>query len=255
MQSDYSEYLVIAREAAHLAGAFLREQFHAVKQVDESLQHDIKLRLDKDCQTLITRHLLEACPQSSILGEEGNSGDADAEFQWVVDPIDGTFNFLRGIPSVCVSIGLMCGMRPIAGAVYDFTRNELFSGGREFGLFLNGAKIEPKWAKSMEQAVVMTGFPSTTDYSDENMRLFVKRMQKFKKVRMCGSAAIACSWVASGRADCYDERGINLWDIAAGLSLIEGAGGVWKCESAGIEGRPLAFNLQMACREEFYIKD
>ncbi len=246
--------LKFAEEAALKAGVRLSKIVE--RRVNSDAANDVKLQEDVESEIFIRGILKDTGIE--VVGEE-KGGDASlisrTEPYWVVDPIDGTFNFLRGIPSVCVSIGLMCGMRPIAGAVYDFTRNELFSGGREFGLFLNGAKIEPKWAKSMEQAVVMTGFPSTTDYSDENMRLFIKRMQKFKKVRMCGSAAIACSWVASGRADCYDERGINLWDIAAGLSLIEGAGGVWKCESAGIEGRPLAFNLQMACREEFYIKD
>ncbi len=246
--------LKFAEDAALKAGVRLSKIVE--RRVNSDAANDVKLQEDVESEIFIRGILKDTGIE--VVGEE-KGGDATlisrTEPYWVVDPIDGTFNFLRGIPSVCVSIGLMCGMRPIVGAVYDFTRNELFSGGREFGLFLNGAKVEPKWAKTMEQAVVMTGFPSITDYSDENMRLFVKRMQAFKKVRMCGSAAIACSWVASGRADCYDERGINLWDIAAGLSLIEGAGGVWKCESAGIEGRPLTFNLQMACREEFYIKD
>lgn len=246
--------LKFAEDAALKAGVRLSKIVE--RRVNSDAANDVKLQEDVESEIFIRGILKDTGIE--VVGEE-KGGDATlisrTEPYWVVDPIDGTFNFLRGIPSVCVSIGLMCGMRPIVGAVYDFTRNELFSGGREFGLFLNGVKVEPKWAKTMEQAVVMTGFPSITDYSDENMRLFVKRMQAFKKVRMCGSAAIACSWVASGRADCYDERGINLWDIAAGLSLIEGAGGVWKCESAGIEGRPLSFNLQMACREEFYIKD
>ena len=246
--------LKFAEDAALKAGVRLSKIVE--RRVNSDAANDVKLQEDVESEIFIRGILKDTGIE--VVGEE-KGGDATlisrTEPYWVVDPIDGTFNFLRGIPSVCVSIGLMCGMRPIVGAVYDFTRNELFSGGREFGLFLNGAKVEPKWAKTIEQAVVMTGFPSITDYSDENMRLFVKRMQAFKKVRMCGSAAIACSWVASGRADCYDECGINLWDIAAGLSLIEGAGGVWKCESAGIEGRPLTFNLQMACREEFYIKD
>lgn len=246
--------LKFAEDAALKAGVRLSKIVE--RRVNNDAANDVKLQEDVESEIFIRGILKDTGIE--VVGEE-KGGDATlisrTEPYWVVDPIDGTFNFLRGIPSVCVSIGLMRGMQPVVGAVYDFTRNELFSGGREFGLFLNGAKVEPKWAKTMEQAVVMTGFPSITDYSDENMRLFVKRMQAFKKVRMCGSAAIACSWVASGRADCYDERGINLWDIAAGLSLIEGVGGVWKCESAGIEGRPLTFNLQMACREEFYIKD
>ncbi|MBR4596979.1 MAG: hypothetical protein IKO42_01105 [Opitutales bacterium] len=251
---DNLEMLNFAREAAQKAGDRLRGI--TARRVNSDAANDVKLQEDVESEIFI-RGLL-AQTGIEVVGEE-KGGDASLisrkEPYWVVDPIDGTFNFLRGLPNVSVSIGLMRGMEPIVGAVYDFTRGEMFSGGREFGLFLNGEKVSPRWAKSRAQAVVMTGFPSITDYSDENMKRFVKRMQTFKKVRMCGSAAIACAWVASGRADCYDERGINLWDIAAGLALIEGAGGVWKCEGAGIEGRPLTFNLQLACREEFYIKD
>lgn len=246
--------LKFAEEAALKAGKRLSKIVE--RHINNDAANDVKLQEDVESEIFIRNILSET--NIEVVGEE-KGGDASlisrTDPYWVVDPIDGTFNFLRGIPSVSVSIGLMRGMTPIVGAIYDFTRDELFSGGKEFGLFLNGKKIEPNWAKTIEQAVVMTGFPSITDYSEENMRLFIKRMQTFKKVRMCGSAAIACSWVASGRADCYDERGINLWDIAAGLALIEGAGGVWKCESARIEGRPLTFNFQMACREEFYIKD
>ncbi len=251
---DNFKLLKFAEEAALKAGKRLSKIVD--KHVNSDANNDVKLQEDVESEIFIRNILSETGIE--VVGEE-KGGDASlisrTEPYWVVDPIDGTFNFLRGIPNVCVSIGLMCGMKPIVGAIYDFCKDELFSGGKEFGIFLNGKKVMPNWAKTIDQAVVMTGFPSITDYSEKNMRLFIKRMQTFKKVRMCGSAAIACSWVATGRADCYDERGINLWDIAAGLALIEGAGGVWKCESAGIEGRPLTFNFQMACREEFYIKD
>lgn len=159
-----------------------------------------------------------------VIGEE-NGGDTSLAFNdsyyWIVDPIDGTYNFLRGIPGVCVSVALMKGRTPVVGAINDFTRGELYAGGKGLPLTLNGAEIKPAWAHEQSQAVLMTGFPSATDYSDENLKHFVTAVQKFKKVRMCGSAALAMAWVAAGRADAYKENRLYLWDVAAGLSLME----------------------------------
>ena len=98
----------------------------------------------------------------------------------------------------------------------------------------------------------MTGFPSATDYSDENLKHFVTAVQKFKKVRMCGSAALAMAWVAAGRADAYKENGLYLWDVAAGLSLMESAGGAYEFEFLGVEGKPLCISIQAAARKEFF---
>ena len=224
------------------------------RRVNSDAENDVKLQEDVESEIYI-REILEKTG-IPVLGEEEGGDfsiiDADDPY-WVVDPIDGTYNFLRGIPCVCVSIGLMRGRRPVVGAIYDFTQDELFSGGGGTPLFLNGAEIRPAWAREASQALVMTGFPSVTDFSDENLTRFVMRLQKFKKARMCGSAAIAMAWVACGRADAYDERLVNLWDVAAGLALVEAAGGVWKTEPVEVKGRPLALNVQAAAREEFYV--
>ena len=121
---DFAPYLAAAEQAARKAGAFLREQFYTVKQVDESLQHDIKLRLDKESQELITAALLASFPHSAILGEEGSSGEAAADFLWVVDPIDGTVNYFYNIPIFCVSIALQYRGQMVLGCVYDPMQNE-----------------------------------------------------------------------------------------------------------------------------------
>ena len=126
MKPGYSAYMTAARSSARQAGAFLREQFNAVKQVDESLLHDIKLRLDKESQALIASSLLAAFPESSILGEEGDSGNAAAEYQWIVDPIDGTVNYFYGIPIFCVSIALRHHGQLVLGCVYDPMQQECF---------------------------------------------------------------------------------------------------------------------------------
>lgn len=225
MQSDYSEYLVIAREAAHLAGAFLREQFHAVKQVDESLLHDIKLRLDKDCQTLITRHLLEACPQSSILGEEGNSGDADAEFQWVVDPIDGTVNYFYGIPIFCVSIALQHRGRFVLGCVYDPMQQECFEAVIGGTPTLNGTPISVSSRQLMREAVVFIGHGTHDGSGEAGVKRFAHISSQVRKIRILGSAALTLCYIAAGRFDAYVEGRICLWDFAAARVILEAAGG------------------------------
>lgn len=246
------ELLKFAEETALAAGR--RLQKIAERRVNSDAGNDVKLQEDVESELFIREILSKT--NIEVVGEE-KGGDASLmtrdTLYWVVDPIDGTYNFLRGIPGVCVSIGLMRGMTPIVGAIYDFTRDELFSGGKDLGFFINQKPATPNWAKTINQAVIMTGFPSNTDYSDGNMRAFITRMQKFKKVRMCGSAAIAMAWVASGRADCYDERRINLWDVAAGLAIVEGAKGVWKYESAGLADKPLSLNIQAAACEEYYV--
>ena len=146
----------------------------------------------------------------------------------------------------------MKGRTPVVGAINDFTRGELYAGGKGLPLTLNGAEIKPAWAHEQSQAVLMTGFPSATDYSDENLKHFVTAVQKFKKVRMCGSAALAMAWVAAGRADAYKENRLYLWDVAAGLSLMESAGGAYEFEFLGVEGKPLCISIQAAAREEFF---
>lgn len=246
------QLLELVEETAYAAGQRLLQI--SARRINSDEGNDVKLQEDVDSEIFI-RGLLEKSG-IPVLGEE-EGGDFSIverdELYWVVDPIDGTYNFLRGIPAVCVSIGLMRGKKSVLGAIYDFTRDELFSGGKEFGLRMNKKAHTANWAKTLSQAAMMTGFPSNTDYSEENLKKFVNRLQKFKKIRMCGSAAIAIAWVACGRADAYDERRVNLWDVAAGLALADASGAVWKFEHSGISDKPLSLNVQVAAREEFYV--
>lgn len=244
--------LAEAVRVAKLAG----ERLLGIKQrrVNTDFGNDVKLQEDVESELFIRGEL--ASTGIPVIGEE-RGGDIELVFgdklYWIVDPIDGTYNYLRGIPNVCVSIGLMKGLTPVVGAIYDFTRDELFAGAKGLPLTLNGEEIKPMWANDAAQAVMMTGFPSATDYSDHNLKSFVLAAQKFKKVRMCGSACAAISWVAAGRADLYAENRLYLWDIAAGLSLIEAAGGVFKIEMLGIKDKPLCLAIQAAAKEEYYI--
>jgi myo-inositol-1(or 4)-monophosphatase len=241
------ELLTLAATTARAAGAAVAKR--ADRTVNSESGHDIKMQADIDSETLIRERLARA--KLPIIGEE-IGGDASLlgrdELYWAVDPIDGTYNFLRNFPGVCVSIGLWRGRRPVLGVIYDFWRDELFAGGAGLGLTLNGHTLQPRWAPDVPHAVLCTGFPSTADRGAAAVTGFVGRVGKFKKIRMIGTAALALAYVSAGRADAYFEETIKLWDIAAGLALVEGAGGYTSVEP--VPGQPLAFNVWAAGRAD-----
>lgn len=222
------------------------------RRVNSDAGNDVKLQEDVESELFIREKL--SSTNLPVVGEE-RGGDIDivksGELYWVVDPIDGTYNFLRGMPGVCVSIGLMRGMDPVVGAVFDFTRDELFAGGVGLPLTLNGKTVTPRWASDVRQAALMTGFPNATDYSDENLKRFVLGAQTFKKVRMVGSAAVAMAWVACGRADAYREDRLYLWDVAGGMSLMKSAGAFCGVKLLGVEGKPFCVSVEAAGRADF----
>jgi myo-inositol-1(or 4)-monophosphatase len=246
-QLPTDELLTLAVATARAAGAALAKR--SDRTVNSETGHDIKLQADVDSEHLIRERL--ARTKLPVIGEE-IGGDASLlgrdEPYWAVDPLDGTYNYLRGLPGACVSIGLWRGRRPILGTVFDFWRDELYAGGAGLGLTHNGRALKPKWAPDVPHAMLCTGFPSTTDRGGEAVRGFVARVERFKKIRMIGSAALALAYVSCGRADAYFEESIKLWDIAAGLALVEGAGGFVRMDP--VPGKPLAFNVWAAGRAD-----
>lgn len=241
------ELLKIAEGAARDTGAILRAGGN--RSVSLNSATDVKLAADVDSETLVRERL--AATGLPIIGEElgGDPSlyETPGAFYWVVDPLDGTFNYQRGQPLTCVSIGLMCGNEAVLGVIYNFNADEMFSGFVGEGIFLNGEKIVPAWATEISQACLMTGFPALADKSPEALVPFIEEVGMFKKIRMIGTAALAVAYVASGRADVYSERGTNLWDVAAGMALVKAAGGFIKIEATG--KRALNFNLRCAARE------
>ena len=242
--------LEIAESAARATGAILRAG--ADTSVSLNTDRDVKLRADVDSETLI-RERLEATGLP-IIGEELGGDPAlfspeETQLYWVVDPLDGTFNYQRGQPLTCVSIGLMRGIEPVLGVIYNFNADECLSGIVGEGLFVNGKKHVPEWAETLSQACLMTGFPALADKSVEALRPFFEQVAGFKKIRMIGSAALAVAYVASGKAEVYQENNTNLWDIAAGIALVKSAGGFYKMSLTG--ARPLNLNLRCAARAEW----
>jgi myo-inositol-1(or 4)-monophosphatase len=217
--------------AAEAAGEKLRHAFGGVLDVTEQFAHDIKLAADKECQNLIYDILLDHFPKTRCIGEEGNSdnaGDPGAEVEWIVDPIDGTVNLAHGIPHFCVSIAAreVASQRLLLGVIYDPMRRELFTAQRGSGTYLNGIRQHVSTRAQLSQAILAVGFAKSQESIDHCLKLYQFYGNTARKLRAMGSAALDLAYVATGRLDAYIEQGVNLWDIAAGVVLVEEAGGV-----------------------------
>jgi len=234
-----------AVRAAQAVGRLMRRHLHAAKRANSVTQHDIKLELDVRSQHLIEKSLRAGFAHVALLGEEGIVGDPHAEYRWVVDPIDGTVNFAYTIPHACVSIALQRraskagrsvyedGYETVVGVVYDPFCDELWTatlGGRAR---LNGKVVHVSRRRRLNEAIVSIGFAKSKESLKATLPYFVKLVHRVRKVRMMGAAALALTYVATGRFDGYIERGIRIWDIAAGGLIIECAGGEFWRKAAG----------------------
>jgi fructose-1,6-bisphosphatase/inositol monophosphatase family enzyme len=206
----------VARLSAERAAAGIRAESH----------HDIKIDADFLLHELIVTRLSEGSGLPAISEEDEAGVDAgDAGRRWIVDPLDGSLNFSRGIPVFGVSIGLWDGMTPLLGVVHDAARGEVLAGIVGQGAWLDGHVVTVSSVAEPARAVLCTGFPSQTDHGGPAVTRFVESVRAFRKVRCIGSAALALAYVACGRADAYHEDDVALWDVAAGLALVEAAGG------------------------------
>lgn len=218
-------HLEIAESAARQAGQLLRDNYSSDLKVDEMATYDIKLALDVESQDLITGVLLGAFPDHAIFGEEGIAGNQDSDFQWIVDPIDGTVNYFYGLPHFCVSIALRENGVLKTGVIYDPMLDELWAVEKGEKATLNGKPISCSARSELSEAVVTIGFSKSKESLDAGFERFRELAPKVRKTRMMGSAALAMAYIACGRLDAYVEEQISLWDIAAGLLLVEAAGG------------------------------
>jgi myo-inositol-1(or 4)-monophosphatase len=238
--AELKEALACAVNAAQQAGAVMRRNRAVAKKINSRSRYDIKLALDVRCQKIITRILLGAFPASGLLGEEGMAGAAGTPLRWVVDPIDGTVNFAYGVPHACVSIALQergggaADYATIAGVVFDPFCGELWTAAHGAPARLNGRGIRVSARKNLKEAMLAIGFSKDTASLRKNLPVFNALVRRVLKIRMTGSAALALTYVASGRFDAYVESGVRIWDIAAGGFILERAGGdFWHKPIAG----------------------
>ena len=220
-----TSHLDTALAAARAAGELLRTHFGKPLDVNEFAAHDIKLDLDVRAQTLITEILLGAFPDHAIFGEEGIAGNQASDWQWIVDPIDGTVNYFYAIPHFCISIALRCGDEIQVGVIYDPMRDEMWAVERGGTATLNGAPIAVSQRTQLSDAVLSVGFSKTKTTIAAGLPLLEKYVQRARKCRLMGSAALDLAYVACGRLDAYIEQSVSLWDVAAGMILVESAGG------------------------------
>lgn len=241
---DWKELREIAEGAARQAGAVLREGGARLRAVEFQDARDVKLRADREAEERV-RKWLSSASSYPVIGEE-LGGDAGLVRQyvpyWVVDPLDGTYNYLRGSALCAVSIGLMRGETPLLGVIYDFHADRCYSGTVAEAFRVNGEACRPAWEKRHDQAALATGFPAGMDRSPDKMEAFIAQIAPFKKVRMIGSAALALAYVAEGTYDVYTESSIRLWDVAAGLALVQAAGGTVRMKPSRGEN-PLAYDI------------
>ncbi|MDW8309961.1 MAG: inositol monophosphatase family protein [Verrucomicrobiales bacterium] len=250
-QAELQRALEASVSVAREAGALIRRNLRSAKTVKSATSHDIKLELDVRCQQLIERRLRRVFREIPLLGEEGDHSGRDAALRWVVDPIDGTVNFAYGIPHACVSIALQeragqsgrpdRSARPagqpayatLLGVVYDPFQDELWTALRGGRALLNGRPVRVSTRATLAEAIVSIGFAKSRSNLERALPYFIWLARRVRKIRMLGSAALGLTYVATGRLDAYIERGISLWDIAAGGLILECAGGVFWHEPTG----------------------
>lgn len=221
----HSLEMTTAIQAAKSAGAFLKKHFYEQKKVDEASQNDIKLELDKLSQKLITEGILSVFPNHAVLGEEGYTGDRNSECEWIVDPIDGTVNYFYTIPWFCVSIALRRRGEVVLGVIYDPMMDECWHVEKGGIPYMNDHPMHCSQRERMAEAVVFVGHGKTDGSKEKGIERFARIAWQVRKVRNNGSAALALAYIACGRFDAYVESVISIWDVAAGVLLVEAAGG------------------------------
>jgi myo-inositol-1(or 4)-monophosphatase len=223
------EYLEFAVDLAREAGDILKHYIDREKHVELKGQANLVTVADKESEALIIRRIRDRYPGHAILAEEsGTSGARDAQAsKWVIDPLDGTTNFAHQYPFFCVSIGFEQAGEILCGAVYDPCRDEMFSGGRGLGSFVNGQQLRVSNVDQLSSALILTGFPYGVR---QKMKAAMSQFEAFlyasQAVRRGGSAALDLCYIALGRCDGFWEMDLHPWDTAAGLVILEEAGGI-----------------------------
>jgi myo-inositol-1(or 4)-monophosphatase len=211
-------------EIAREAGSLVMEHFRRVA-IEYKGDADLVTIADRQSEVLIRQRIASRWPSHDILGEENGLVDTGSEYRWYVDPLDGTTNFAHGFPVFCISMALEHKGERIAGVVYDPTRDELFAAEEGSGAFLNGQPMQVSQAKDLAECLVATGFPSRKRHKNPNIYFYHQLTLRTHGVRRAGSAALDLCYVASGRLDGFWEFNLNPWDTAAGVLIVQEAGG------------------------------
>ncbi|MGE8281716.1 MAG: inositol monophosphatase family protein [Stenotrophomonas sp.] len=214
-------------KAARLAGNVLLRNINKLEALNvvQKGRMDYASEVDADAEKVIVKELKRAYPEYGIFGEEGGIQSVN-RMMWVIDPLDGTSNYLRGFPHYCVSIALVENGEPIDAVIFDPLRNELFTASKGNGAVLNDRRLRVSDRKDLEGTMIHTGFaPRERSRASTQLKTVDTLLVQAEDVRRTGSAALDLAYVACGRADAYFEAGVKAWDIAAGVLLVREAGG------------------------------
>ena len=219
------QFVPAMAEIAREAGALLMDFFHRRVKVEYKGDVDLVTEADRASEALITKRIRERWPGHNIMGEEGTRTEQGSEYRWYVDPLDGTTNFAHGFPVFCVSLGLEHNGERVAAVIFDPTRDEMFTAEKGGGALLNGRPIHVSAISNLAECLVATGFPSHKRHKNPNIFFYHQITLKTHGVRRAGSAALDLCDVACGRFDGFWEFNLNPWDTAAGVLMVEEAGG------------------------------
>lgn len=235
--SNINELIKEAGDIARAAGNLILELSSHERRISYKSARDMVTEVDQASEDFIVSEIMQRFPEHEILAEEGGESTSnDSSYRWIIDPLDGTTNFVHGFPVYAVSIGIEYQGKLYVGAVYDPNREELFTAGLGQGAFINGEPISVSDTSDLGKSLLATGFSYfNDDYFKLNMELWASIYGKTQGLRRAGAAAIDLAWLACGRLDGLWEFSLKPWDIAAGALLVTEAGGI----TSGPEGEAL----------------
>jgi myo-inositol-1(or 4)-monophosphatase len=229
MGDEPGEFLNTAVTAAQRAGKIIRDNLGHISKNDIGLkkESDFVTRVDRESELIIINTIKERFPDHSFLAEESVHESATDSYRWIIDPLDGTTNYIHQYPFFSVSIALEYKGERIAGVIHDPLRNDLFTAFKENGAFLNGDRIAVSPVRDLKNSLICTGFPfRQKERIDLYLRLFKNIFNRVSDMRRAGSAALDLAYLACGRCEGFFEIGLSPWDIAAGALMIKEAGGI-----------------------------
>jgi myo-inositol-1(or 4)-monophosphatase len=222
-------------ELSREAGEFLKKEIHNInpKDIEEKGKHNFVTWVDKTSEKMIVEKLSKILPEAGFITEENTASTKGKRFQWIIDPLDGTTNYINSIPLYSTSIALLDKDEIVAGVINEVNLNECFYAWKNSPAFLNGSEIKVTKTNTLDNALLATGFPYY-DYGrlNEYLDLFKYLIENTAGIRRLGSAAVDMAWVACGRFDGFYEYGLSSWDVAAGTIIVNQAGGT-NCDFSG----------------------
>jgi myo-inositol-1(or 4)-monophosphatase len=248
---DLLKILNQTKEVAEEAGAFIRKerQFFDIKNVEEKGLNDLVSYVDKQAEKMIVEKLSDILPEADFITEEGTGHTDGKDYTWIIDPLDGTTNFIHGLPIFSVSIALRYLDEIVIGVVYEINFHECFYAMKDHGAFCNGKAIKVSSVNSLSESLIATGFPySAFSQIDVYLDVLKELMRKCHGVRRLGSAAIDLCYVACGRVDGFFEYDLKPYDVAAGALIVQEAGGVVTDFS---RGKNYLFGKEILATNEF----